>query len=49
LIPNPKEGDHEARNTFHTIFPNQWGTQPQGESAKNGLDAGEQEEAMGEE
>jgi hypothetical protein len=47
LIPNPQESDHEDRNTLDTIFPNQPGTQPQGENSKNDLDTCEQEEEIG--
>jgi hypothetical protein len=46
LIPNPQEGDHEARNTLDTEFLDQLGTQPQNDSSKNDLGAGEQEEEM---
>jgi hypothetical protein len=41
LIQNPQEGDHEARNTLETIFPNNSGTHPQGVGSKNNLDTGE--------
>jgi hypothetical protein len=44
LIPNPQEGDHEARSTLDTEFLDQLGTQLQKDSSKNDLGAGEQEE-----
>jgi hypothetical protein len=48
LIPNPKEGDHEASKTLDIVFPNHPRTQPQGDNAKNNLDVGEQKEGIGE-
>ena len=44
LIPNPHEGDYEARSTLDTEFLDQVGTRHQNDSSKNHLGAGEQEE-----
>jgi hypothetical protein len=46
LTPNPQEGDHETQSTLDTEFLDQLGTQPQNDSSKNDLGAGEQEEEM---
>jgi hypothetical protein len=43
LVPNPQEGDHEARNTLEIVFLNQLGTQPRDDISKNYFDTGEQE------
>jgi hypothetical protein len=46
LIPNPQEGDHEARSTLDTKFIDQLGTHLQNDSSKNDLGTGEKEEEM---
>jgi hypothetical protein len=51
LVLNPQEGDLEARTTLDTVFLNQLETQscqqPHDDNSKNDMDAGEQEEGMG--
>jgi hypothetical protein len=44
LIPNPQEGDHEAKITLETEFVDKLGRNPHNESSKNELGSGEQEE-----
>jgi len=43
LTPNPQEGNHETWKTLEIEFLDQLGTQPQSDSSKNYLGAGEQE------
>ena len=46
MIPNPQEGDHEARSTLDIEFIDKPRTHHENDNSKNNLGAGEQEEEM---